>query len=254
MAISDKTRKTLWARSGNRCLLCRIELVQEVEKETNKLIIGEECHIVSEKPNGPRGKDTWHGDFDHYNNLVLLCANDHKRVDELISIYTTEKLKLFKEVHESWVKETLERDVLAFTNDKQNVKSLSKITSGKQLVDLIRDAHMYNFEHEELKTEEEAEKIGGLFEELQDYGDVLSDIGISEVVKYGVKLNMDLDELNKMGFSLFGIRRKMNITNDKSEDIGLYDTTTLLAIRNDNPCIVGDFLVAKFPPKYNVKF
>jgi hypothetical protein len=72
MSITDKTRKALWAKSGNRCLLCRIELVQETDGVTQNLIIGEECHIVSEKGKGPRGEVEFAGDYDGYDNLFLL--------------------------------------------------------------------------------------------------------------------------------------------------------------------------------------
>lgn len=218
------------------------------------MIVGEECHIVSAKKNGPRGDQKYNGDFDHYDNLILLCATDHKRIDELTDIYTTEVLKLFKEVHESWVKETLERDVLVFTNDKQNIKSLARITSGKQLVDTIRDAHMYDFQHNDVNTEEEAEIIGLLFEEIRDYGDCLSDMSISEMIKIGIKFSVDIDNLQKMGFNLYALRRKMKFFNNVSKDLGLYDTVTLVIVKQDSPSIVGEFLIAKFPDKYDVKF
>jgi hypothetical protein len=41
MAISDKTRKSLWAKSGNRCSICKIELFSE--KDADVFNIGEEC-------------------------------------------------------------------------------------------------------------------------------------------------------------------------------------------------------------------
>ena len=253
MAITDKTRKALWAKSGNRCLLCRIELVQEADGTNDQLIIGEECHIISSKIKGPRGNYEYSGDYDHVDNLVLLCANDHKRVDELTDIYTVEKLALFKVIHESWVKSTLERDVLAFTNDKNNIKSLPKIVTGKQIVDLINGAHMFDFNHDELKTGEEAEFIGGLFEELMDYGDILTDIGYAEVAKLGIRYNEELEKLKQLGFVLFGLRRKIRLRNDKKEDMGVYDTSSLIAVRQDNPSIVGDFLIAKFQSKVSFK-
>jgi hypothetical protein len=252
MSITDKTRKTLWAKSGNRCLLCRIELVQNTDGVMENVIIGEECHIISVFDKGPRGDVQYSGDFDGYDNLILLCANDHKRVDELTDIYTVESLRLFKVIHETWVKTTLEKDVMAFTNDQQNVKSLPKITSGKQIVDIINGVHMFDFNHDELKTEDEAAEIGGLFEELKETGDILSDIGYEEVAKFGIRLNEEVDKLKQMGFLLFGMRRKLRLRNDKKEDMGLYDTASLIAVRQDNPSIVGDFLIAKFPT--NISF
>lgn len=253
MGLKDKTRKALWAKSGNRCSLCRIELVQDSSESNDTLIIGEECHIISSKSNGPRGGLDYNGDFDHYDNLILLCANDHKRIDELTDIYTDEKLRLIKTLHESWVKSTLERDVLAFTNDKNNIKSLSKLVSGKQIVDLINGAHMFQFDHDELKTEEEANTIGEFFEELRDYGDILSDIGFAEVAKIGLHYNGEVEKIKQLGFLLFGLRRKMRLRNDKHEDMGLYDTSSIVAVRQDNPGIVGDFLIAKFQQS-NISF
>lgn len=249
MAITDKTRKTLWAKSGNRCLLCRIELVQETDCTNDKVIIGEECHIISSKNKGPRGRAEITNDFDHIDNLLLLCANDHKRIDELTDIYTVDTLRLFKAVHESWVKTTLERDVLAFTNDKNNIKSLSKIISGKQIVDLINGSHIFDFTHDELKNYDEANLIGDLFEELKDYGDIISDMSYSEIAKLGIEYNEELEKLSEIGFVLFGLRRKIRLRNDKQEDMGVYDTATLVAVRKDNPSIVGDFLIAKFQSK-----
>jgi len=252
MSITDKTRKTLWAKSGNRCLLCRIELVQQTDGVKENVIIGEECHIISSSDKGPRGNIPYDDDYDGYANLILLCANDHKRVDELTDIYTVESLRLFKVVHEAWVKTTLEKDVTAFANDQQNVKSLPKITSGKQIVDIVNGAHMFDFNHDELKTEHEAAEIGGLFEELKETGDILSDIGYAETAKFGVHLNEEVEKLKLMGFVLFGMRRKLRLRNSKKEDLGVYETASIIAVRQDNPSIVGDFLIAKFPT--NVSF
>jgi len=100
MAITTRTRKSLWAKSGNRCAICRLELVQNDEVEGN-LIIGQECHIISSKPDGPRGNQKLHcSDFDDFENLILLCANDHTRIDTFTDIYTVEKLIKLKKSHE----------------------------------------------------------------------------------------------------------------------------------------------------------
>lgn len=252
MSITDKTRKTLWAKSGNRCLLCRIELIQETENVIGNLIIGEECHIVSEKRKGPRGEDDFKGDYNGYDNLLLLCANDHKRIDELTEIYTSDVLRLVKSNHEIWVRTTLERDVTTFANDKLDIKSLPKITSSKQLIEIINGAHIFDLNHDELNTEDEANLVGGLLEELKEYGDIISELGITELVKLGLHLNKEIDKLLDMGFVLFGLRRKLQIHNDKKEDMGIFDTASIIAVRNDNPGIVGNFLIAKFQTKVNI--
>lgn len=190
-------------------------------------------------------------DFDDYDNLMLLCANDHKRVDELTEIYTMEKLLLFKLLHENWVKSTLEKDASAFVNDQTHVKSLAKVTSGKQLLDIVDGAHLFHLDHDDVKSADEAELIGEFLEGIKEWGDFLSDIGYSEKVNLGFEYNNRIQELNTMGFIVFGLRRKLKLRDQEKKDIGIYDSASLLVIRDDNPAIVGDFIIVKFPTQYN---
>src|SRR5262245_37722206 len=127
MAISDKTRKTLWGRSGNSCAMCRTELVAEKNEHDRNLNIGDECHIISSKQNGPRHDSNYKNDFDEYDNLILLCKNHHKTIDELWETYTVALLKTIKANHEKWVKDALEK---AKTNKrKQSLSVLERITN-----------------------------------------------------------------------------------------------------------------------------
>lgn len=245
MAINDKTRKKLWAKSGNRCSLCGIELVQNSNLAETSIIFGEECHIIASKENGPRGRAEY-DDLDSYNNLILLCANDHKRIDELIDFYTIEKIRLIKKNHEEWVRSTLERDVSAFTNDKNRIKSLLRIRSGKQIIDIIIGSQVFNFDHDELETRKEADLIGNLFEELKDYGEIAADLGYSEISKLGVHYNTEIKEIEKAGFLLFGLRRRIRLKNATHEDVGVYDMASLAIVRQNNPSIIDDFLIEKF--------
>ena len=57
MTISDKTRKLLWGRSGNRCAYCRQELVMP-GKTDNDSIVGDECHIIAKRETGPRNNSS----------------------------------------------------------------------------------------------------------------------------------------------------------------------------------------------------
>jgi hypothetical protein len=249
MSISDRTRKSLWAKSGNRCIICRNELVQPSESSDGNVILGEECHIISEKVRGPRGEIYFDKDFDHYDNLILLCAKDHKIIDEPNRVYSVEKLRRLKADHENWVKVTLENDVLAFTNDRYNIKSLPKITSGKQVIDLIDGSKLFEFEQIEIENAEEISYIGGLFEELKDYGDIFSDIGFSERASLQIQYSKEIEKLKKMGISLFGLRRQVKLHNSFQENLGYHYIASLIAVRQDSSSIVANFLIAKFPTK-----
>ena len=101
MAISDKDRKRLWAKSGNRCAICRHELIMTNETQSD-FNIGEECHIVSSAPNGPR-HESGLKNYDSYDNLILLCRNHHKIIDDInnILLFSKERLVDIKSKHEA---------------------------------------------------------------------------------------------------------------------------------------------------------
>ncbi|HEV2778942.1 MAG TPA: HNH endonuclease signature motif containing protein [Actinophytocola sp.] len=102
MTITSEARKRLWARSGNRCVICRKELVRDDIEGVPGALIGNEAHIIARSPGGPRYV-LGEGARDDYENLILLCANDHIEVDRQPSRYTAEHLRLLKSNHEKWV-------------------------------------------------------------------------------------------------------------------------------------------------------
>ena len=111
MTILDSTRKKLWAKSGNKCSICKIDLFYK-KLEKKEVNIGEECHIISSKVNGPRHKPGL-TEYDLFDNLILLCRNHHKEIDELTDTYTEEILRYIKINHENWVDSTLNMNIAA---------------------------------------------------------------------------------------------------------------------------------------------
>lgn len=111
MPISLKTHKMLWGRAANRCALCKMELVVDATETDDESIIGEACHIVAEKEDGPRGKSALSPEQrDKFANLLLLCNVHHKQVDDQVEAFTVERLHGIKAEHEAWVKATLNFD------------------------------------------------------------------------------------------------------------------------------------------------
>jgi len=101
--ITDKTRKLLWARSGNRCALCGRRLTEAATTLDPAVVVGDECHIVSKAPDGPRHDPFFAADPDGYDNLLLLCSADNRMVDTQLGTYSVEKLKQLKANHEAAV-------------------------------------------------------------------------------------------------------------------------------------------------------
>lgn len=229
MAISDKTRKILWAKSGNRCAICKIELFQETE-ESNELNIGEECHIISEKTKGPRHKEGL-SEYDNYDNLLLLCRNHHKTVDELVDTFNEEVLRYLKVNHENWVKETLNKAI----NKEKTIKPkfLKRITSGKELLNIISDCHARRMDYEEVENEKEAEYIGGVLQEIIDFGEISGMVEIYDKVKMSLNLSEIIKNLEEKGYFLFGER---NIERLKfgNGDIDNWNVATIIVRKKES--------------------
>lgn len=236
MAITDKTRKTLWARSGNRCAMCRVELVAEKNEHDRNLNLGDECHIISEKPNGPRHIPNYDKDYDDYENLILLCKNHHRTIDELWETYTADLLKTIKGNHESWIKDAIDKA----DGKIKPPKILQRITTGKQIVDIIREVAGYQFDHDEFNSQEETDFVSDFLQNIQEWGELsgFGDFEIGRQVQLAFDLNKDLEELEKRGFYLFGERKRSKMTNANKDDLGVWDIAVLVVLRQDNPQII----------------
>ncbi len=200
MTITDKTRKNLWAKSGNRCSICKTELFSNKDK-TGDFNIGEECHINSSKPKGPRHKENI-DDYDLYDNLILLCRNHHKEIDELTDTYTEELLRYIKLNHENWVKSTLNKAINSEKSEKP--RFIARITSGKELLNIISDSYGYKTDYDEVQDEKEAQYIGGVIQSLIDYGDISGMVEPYDKVQMSLQLNELLADLEQNGYFLFG--------------------------------------------------
>ena len=112
MPINVRDRVMLWGRASARCSLpeCRAQLLEE-GVGIGPTLIGECCHIVGESEKGPRGGSTLKSEErNNYSNLILLCRNHHKVIDENIATYTITELHRIKSEHEAWVAQSLNVD------------------------------------------------------------------------------------------------------------------------------------------------
>lgn len=229
MAILEKTRKMLWAKSGNRCAICKSELITKQETDST-LNIGEECHIISSKPKGPRHKQNLN-DYDTFDNLILLCRNHHREIDTLIDAFPEEILRYMKQNHENWVKNTLNKELHSEKN--KHLRFLIRITSGKELLNIIFNAFGYRIDHDEIETEEEADYIGGILQTFVDYGEISDELQTYDKVRISLEFNNILNDLEQNGYFLFGERNIENYANIKNCPIA-----TLLIKKKDNNEII----------------
>ena len=233
MTITDKTRKKLWAKSGNRCAICKKELFFNIKMEEDANI-GEECHIISSKSNGPRHK-AGILDYDTYDNLILLCRNHHKIIDELTDTYTEEVLRYFKLNHENFINSSLNS---AFENENKNTpKFLTRITSGKELFRIISGAHAFETDYDEIDNKEKIDFIALVFQTLQDWGDIGNELESYDQIQAGYTLNSLINELDEKGFYIFGERKlkKIKFSNGSKDD---WEIATLIIKSKDSSEII----------------
>lgn len=148
MALSDATRKVLWARSHNRCAICRALLAVDADSaDLPWLILGEAAHIVARKAGGPRGLDGDRSRIDEYENLILLCADDHKRIDVQPDVYSAADLRGRKLAHERWAEERFageaEEPIRLVRAPNEDSIPMQPIVSGAAVWDLVAGAGLY---------------------------------------------------------------------------------------------------------------
>ncbi|CAJ2376585.1 MAG: conserved hypothetical protein [Arenicellales bacterium IbO2] len=107
MGIADKDIKLLWGKAAGRCSKpgCEYNCLQDLESG-GSVVYGEMAHIIAKSPDGPRGD--LGGGSNSYDNLILLCPNHHKEIDQAgADAYPVEMLKRWKSEHETMIRDSL---------------------------------------------------------------------------------------------------------------------------------------------------
>ena len=133
--ITEVNKKILGWRCGNRCAMpdCRKELIIDGTENDPDSIIGEIAHIKGEKPNSAR----YYPDMDDvkrnsHQNLIILCRDHHKMIDDQPNTYNVQKLLMIKEQHENWIKDSITQQVIEITFAELDV--VTKYLNSKQVV------------------------------------------------------------------------------------------------------------------------
>ena len=166
--IKDFARKKLWALSAGRCAICKTELTG-----INKVNIGQECHIISPKPLGPRYMPDI-DDYNDYDNFILLCANHHREIDTNVNSYSVDKLKQIKKEHEQSVAKRLKEESKAFD-------VLAKVDSGETLGNMVFGSHSWS-----------------IFKEINNPFFERISIELDELIRNMIDLQENLDLQDKM--------------------------------------------------------
>jgi hypothetical protein len=222
VAISDRTRKILWARAGGLCSKCRVSLVTEGTDTDDPSVIGEEAHIISEAPSGPRHADL--PDYDVYDNLLLLCGNDHKPADDQWRHYTVEKLRQIKRDHEAWVESQLASapataPIRLVPDPAYPIPTvLNLCMTGTQFWNVMQGAHMMYPSWPSNLAEDQNDLVADFLDDVRDWMDVGAFEDSFKVGRDAAKhLSEQIKELNEAGLFVGARRRHCMMTGGVSD-------------------------------------
>jgi hypothetical protein len=208
-------------------------------------VVGDECHIISSRSEGPRYDASFPQDrLDSSENLILLCRVHHKMVDDQTETYTAEILRKMKLDHELWVSQKLDEvpdlKPLKIRRLKNNIPAyLTRLTSGKELLNLVLTIYALYTDEDELKTEEEVDLVGNFLQTIRDLIDIGNDLEPADRVKEGFGLSQSLKELEHAGFFVFGGREMQIMEGGGSPKPSAWPVAYLRVVRTDNNDIIA---------------
>lgn len=96
---TEQTIRKLFALTGN---ICAFPGCQAMIVESGGSLTGEICHIKARSKGGPRYDPAQSEKERHeFANLILLCRNHHKVIDDQPELYTADVLQEMKSIHEA---------------------------------------------------------------------------------------------------------------------------------------------------------
>lgn len=116
--IPTREQRVLCTRSGNRCAIptCRKVLVVNKTDNDRESLVATMAHIKGENPDSARYDTNMpEGERNLYDNLILVCPNCHKVIDDQPNTYTVEKLHEIKSQHEKWHLESTGKEIINIT-------------------------------------------------------------------------------------------------------------------------------------------
>ena len=140
---SQVTKLMLCAKAGGRCQFegCNKKLFVDgvTLKDVNNSNI---AHIVASAPDGPRGNESSYELSDKLENLMLMCQDHHKLIDDNPDQYTIQMLKTMKKEQEQKIEYILdgmdypESEIIIFESPIKNTIDVN--VDHKQTVEAIR--------------------------------------------------------------------------------------------------------------------
>lgn len=158
----------------------------------------------------------------------------YRELDSSTRIPPTDEDRLFRK----WKHEDLQPPPPKIETSEGSGKEpfIIRLINGNQLLTILLNSDAYDFAHDELKNDKEVELVGDFLQNMQDYGDLLSDIEMGERVKLTYEFSKYSQQLEDKGFWVFGRQNRGKIRmNNEFVDIIV---AILRVYRDTNPEII----------------
>lgn len=178
MAMTDHDRKRLWGKSGNRCAYCRAPLTRPESGGAREAVIGQEAHIVGERPGSARYRPLPRAVRDAYENRILLCPTHHIEFDAQPEKWSEEVLGQLKSAHELRMQlRTEDPESGAGTSfEPLGPIELPPVIGGKRLLEIVGPALAYQFDHDVPETERERKAMRAVLDAAAGWGEMYADL------------------------------------------------------------------------------
>jgi|GEM_PF-1798975 len=103
--------------------------------------------------------------------------------------------------------EVIKPEVLAEFRTKE-ITTLNKISSGKEMLDIVTGCHFYFSHHDEIKEEADIDLVGGFIQSVRDWNDIWDDIDVPGQMRAVLNVDEMLRDLSSNGWSVYAARMK----------------------------------------------
>lgn len=125
--MSAPDQRRLWVYAHGLCSnpKCRRRLIIEPTGQDPATTTGYAAHMVAHSLDGPRGGgEVPVENRETYENMILLCGDCHRMIDGQPNTYAVETVQGWKDEHETWVAECIQRGMTAI-----EFKDLEEVTN-----------------------------------------------------------------------------------------------------------------------------
>lgn len=138
-------------------------------------VIGQEAHIIGERPGAARYQPLAPEERDAYENRILLCPNDHVVIDGQPERWTTKRLHELEDEHEgAMTARTADRRPDGVRFQMPQAVALDTVMTGQQLLDIVGPAYAYVFENDELDGDVERRAAKDVLGQAHDLGEMIA--------------------------------------------------------------------------------